>query len=180
MCRTVRPMIRFAILTLSLIGVSALGGPGSKASPEEIKEWLGQYPGSWKGEVRIEDANGKELKVIPTAAEYWWSGEKLRALTAFELEQGTTFVEAVSYIRNKLLYSEVTQNEEKVLYRGFLNKDALFWIPFDAELVSDRRMKEWFSEENGKPRLHIKGIELLRSGEKKAKVYLNAVLEKDR
>ena len=164
---------------LILAPVLAFGNPTSSASPEEIEAWMDQYLGSWRGEVRIRGGDGKELKRIPTAAEYWRSGRKLRALTAFELEDGMTFVESVSYIRNKLLFSEVTQNGKEVLYRGYLRDDSLLWVPYDAKLVTERRMKEWFTEEEGRRQLHIRGIELLRSGDKKAKVYLNAVLEKD-
>lgn len=126
----------------------------------------------------LEDQTGTVLKRFPTAAEYWRSGDRIRALTAFDLESGMAVTESESYIRNKLLFSEVTQDGKKTLYRGYLRDDELFWIPYDAALVTERKMKEWFSEDEGEPVLHMKGVELLRSEGKKAAVVLSVTLRK--
>lgn len=168
------PAIRILLLAVALVPPAA-----ARTSPQDLAGWLERYLGSWRGEVVVEDSGGREITRFPAAAEYWRSGGEIRALTAFELGEGMTFVEARTYLRNGLLYSRVTQAGNEVLYRGFLRGDELFWIPFDAELNTERRMKEWFSEEEGKTVLHVEGVERLRSEEGQAKVFLKARLVRD-
>ncbi len=148
------------------------------ADVDHIRTWLDRYIGAWKGEVVVEDAEGTELRRFPVAAEYWRQGESVRALTAFEIEGAMTFVEARNHIKNGLLFAEVTQADKTVVYRGYLGPGELLWVPYDAELSTERRMKEWFSEEGGKEILHVEGLERLSSEKGKAVVRLRARMER--
>ncbi len=174
-------MFRIAhILPLGVfLGLGAATLVGARVDPGQIQSWLDHYLGSWKGELRIETADGREITRMPVAAEYWRSGKDVFALTAFEMEDGMTFVKARMFLRNGLLFSEVTQEEMTVLYRGYLRGEEMFWIPYDAELNTERRMKEWFSEEDGGTILVIEGLERLRSDKGQAHVRLEARLKKD-
>lgn len=145
---------------------------------DRIRAWLESYIGAWKGEVVVEDADGTELRRFPVAAEYWREGEGVRALTAFEIDGRMTFVEARNYTRNGLLFADVTQGGETVVYRGYLGPEELLWVPYDAELSTERRMKEWFAEEDGKEILHVEGLERLTSEKGKAVVRLRARMER--
>lgn len=148
------------------------------ADVDRIRAWLDGYIGSWKGEVVVEDADGAVLRKIPAAAEYWRDGEGVRALTAFEIDGRMTFVEARNYIKNGLLFADVTQAGKTLVYRGYLGPVELLWVPYDAELSTERRMKEWFTEEDGKEILYVEGLERLTSEKGQAVVRLRARMER--
>jgi len=148
------------------------------ADMDRIRAWLDGYIGAWKGEVVVEAADGTELRKFPVAAEYWRQGESVRALTAFEIDGRMTFVEARNYIKNGLLFAEVSQADKTVVYRGYLGPVELLWVPYDAELSTERRMKEWFTEEDGKEVLYVEGLERLTSEKGKAVVRLRARMER--
>jgi|GEM_PF-5987942 len=154
--------------------MGSLQAQTSALQESETKEWLDRYLGSWGGEVSVETATGDVIRTFSVAAEYWKSDGELRALTAFEINDKMSFVEARNYFRNKLLFAEVTQGEATVVYRGYLRDQELYWIPYDAELNTERRMKEWFVKEEGVDVLYIEGVELLRSSKGVASVTLRA------
>ncbi|MEM0966447.1 MAG: hypothetical protein AAGJ81_09895 [Verrucomicrobiota bacterium] len=156
-----------------------LGLDARLASREEITERLEQYLGSWTGEVTVQTIDGEVMRKFPVAAEYWKVGESIRALTAFEVDGEMTFVEARNYLRNGLLFADVTQAGEKVIYRGTLKPDQIIWIPYDAELNTERRMREWFSEEaDGTEVLNVEGVELLRSMKGIVPLILRAAMKR--
>tara|TARA_R100000027_G_scaffold63770_1_gene56744 strand:+ start:22133 stop:22648 length:516 start_codon:yes stop_codon:yes gene_type:complete len=166
-------MLRFIFL-LSLLSFAAGGSANASSDKKaEAQAYLDRYVGTWKGELSIE-SSGKILRTLPLAAEYWKSGDAVKGLTAFEVDGEMTFVESSNYFRNGLLFADVTQKGETVTYRGFLKENRLVWIPYDAELNTERQMKERFVEEDGEEILYVDGVELLRSNGGTAKILLRA------
>jgi len=145
----------------------------------EIETFLDQYVGSWEGRMTIETNDGELIKTIPVAAEYWRSGSSIKGHTAFEIDGSIRFAQSRNYIRNRLLYADVSQDGETTTYRGYLEEGAVLWVPYDAELNSDRRIRESFVEEDGESRLVVEGRELLRSNKGVAKIRLRAELIRD-
>lgn len=168
-------MARFLVLLLPLL----VGSLSARTDPAELERWLERYLGSWEGEVVVESSDGRELRRFPVAAEYWRDGGAVLALTAFEINGEMTFVTGRNFLRNGLLFADVTQAGKTVTYRGYLRGEELYWIPYDAELNTERRMKEWFSEQDGEEVLHVEGIERLRKpGKGQAKVLLRAKMKR--
>lgn len=150
------------------------GLQSAEPDPETVREHLHLYLGSWKGEISVETEDGKVLRTIPVAAEYWQAGERVKGLTAFDFEGKMTFVESVNYFRNRLLFADVEQDGKSLTYRGFLRGEEIVWVPYDAELNTERRMREWFGEEEGVRVLNVEGVELIRSEKGTAQVFLRA------
>ena len=160
--------ISFSFLATVLTVLAA--GPTEK----DVREYLDQYLGAWRGEVSVENSSGEVIRTFPLAAEYWKSGDVLKGLTAFEVGGEMTFIESENYFRNGLLFADVTQQGETVTYRGYLREESLDWVPYDVDLNTERLMKEWFSEENGETILRVVGEELLHSDKGTGKVILKA------
>ncbi|MGE9291497.1 MAG: hypothetical protein ACQKBT_10935 [Puniceicoccales bacterium] len=158
---------------------AAIGLDAASTDEAEVRAYLDRYQGAWNGEVSVENTNGDILRTFPLAAEYWKSGDRLKGLTAFEVEGKMTFIESENYFRHGLLYADVTQGGKTITYRGYLREGRLFWMPYDAELNTERRMKEWFVEENGQEILYVEGEELLRSDKGTAKVILRGRMSRD-
>jgi len=148
----------------------------AEPSVDDMKEYLGQYLGTWEGELSFETPSGETLKTLAVATEYWKSGEVTKGMTAFELVGEINFAKSKTYFRNNLLFSDVTQNGKTVTYRGFLRNGGIVWIPYDAELNTERRITERFAEEGGDAVLYVEGQELIRSMEGTGKVLLRARL----
>jgi len=167
---------RLTIIWLTLFACGMVSASPASPQVEPWREYLERYVGSWKGEMTIESSEGEILQRFPVAAEYWKDGSGIKGLTAFEIDGKMSFAESRNFLRNRLLFAEVTQGGQTVTYRGYEEEGGVVWIPYDAALNTERRMREWFARENGEEVLHVEGQEILRSEKGSARLILKARL----
>lgn len=135
-------------------------------SANELLEYLKAYEGQWSGHFSIHSTASKFTQSFTVEQRYWWDGDILRGVAAFERDGGMETATSKTWFDGEKLICEVKRGEVVESYFGVLHEGGLLWISSDLKRANDYQMREVLTEKEVQPRtMMIEGFDTYITGD---------------
>jgi hypothetical protein len=104
---------------------------------------LDRFVGNWAGPVVLTLPNGTVVGRAQAETRYWWqTPEILASVSVYDYRGRLVHSRSRTVIRNRMFFSEVTQDNHVVWYRGQPLKDGIAWFPMSPEAPTENEVLE--------------------------------------
>jgi hypothetical protein len=125
----------------------------------ELEDYLKQYEGRWLGEYTIHSPSTNFTGTFPVEQRYWMEDGQLRGLSVSDTDRGIQTAKSRTFIKEGVVYSEVTAGDNIEKYIGALHEGGLVWLPSNLKRANDYQMKESFVKKAQQFWLHTDGFD---------------------
>jgi hypothetical protein len=125
----------------------------------ELEDYLKQYEGRWLGEYTIHSPSTNFTGTFPVEQRYWMEDGQLRGLSVSDTDRGIQTAKSCTFIKEGVVYSEVTAGDNIEKYIGALHEGGLVWLPSNLKRANDYQMKESFVKKAQQFWLHTDGFD---------------------
>ena len=131
----------------------------------DLEDYLKQYEGRWLGEYTIHSPSTNFTETFPVEQRYWIEDGQLRGLSVSDTDRGMQTAKSRTFLKEGVVYSEVSAGETTEKYIGALHEGGLVWLPSNLKRANDYQMKESFVKKAQQLWLHTDGFDSYVYGE---------------